>query len=110
MQQQLRALDVSQKAIAQTRARVRAFNQSRYIGNDEGVKVSQVHDAEMRFQSRERIISNLWARCRNGRDKRRLAGIWKTHQAHIRKQLQLELKVQLFSTAAALVIARSTIG
>jgi hypothetical protein len=40
MQQQLRALDVPQKTIAQTCSGVRPFNQSRYVGNDEGAKVS----------------------------------------------------------------------
>src|SRR5829696_1044579 len=109
VQQQLRALDVSQKTIAQTRACMSSFDQSRYVGNDEGTKVTEIHYTQMRFQSGERIIRNLWTRRRHRRNKRRLARVWKTHQTNISEQLQLELQVQLLSLASGLMVARSAI-
>src|SRR5215216_3477301 len=87
-----------------------SFDQSRYVGNNEGTKVSEIHDTQIRFQRRERIVSDLRARSRHSRDKRRLARVWKTHQTNIREQLQLELQVQLLSLASGLMVARSTIG
>src|SRR4029079_13109306 len=36
--------------------------------------------------------------------------VWKTNQSNVREQLQLQLKVELFSLASALMVARSTIS
>src|ERR1041384_2801633 len=87
-----------------------AFDQSRYVGDDEGTKVAEINHTQMRLQSRERIIRDLRARCRHGRNERRLARVRKTHQTNISEQLQLELQVQLLSLASGLAIARSTVG
>src|ERR1043165_2244095 len=83
MQQQLRAPDVSQKTISQTRTRVRAFDQSRYIGNHESTKVTEIDYTEMRLERRERVVGNLRTRGRNSRDERRLTCIRKSHQTHV---------------------------
>jgi hypothetical protein len=109
MQQQLRALDVAQEAIAQSRSRVRAFNQTGNVGDHERAKVAEIDDAEVRLQSRERIVSDFRTRGGNGRDESRLAGVWKTHEADVRQQFQLELKLTLFAFAAGLVISRRAI-
>src|SRR4051794_2706546 len=109
MQQQLRALDVSQKTIAQTGARMCTFNQSRYVCDHESTKITEIDDAEMRLECRERIVSDLRSRGRNSRDKRRLSRIRKTHEPDIREQFQLELQVKLFTLAARLMVARSAI-
>src|ERR1041384_7371668 len=87
-----------------------AFDQSRYVGDDEGTKVAEINHTQMRLQSRERIIRDLRARCRHGRNERRFPRVWKTHQTNISEQLQLELQVQLLSLASGLMVARSTIG
>src|SRR6185369_14428212 len=110
MQQQLRPLDVTQKAIAQASTRVRSFDQTRNVGNDKRTKVSEVNHAEVRFQRGERVVGNLGTRRGNSGNKRRLSGIRKTHQPNIREQLQFELQLALFALAAALVISRRTIG
>jgi hypothetical protein len=65
MKQQLRPLDVPQKAITQTSAGVRTFDQSRYIGDYERAKVTQIDHAKMRFQRRERIVGYLGTRSRD---------------------------------------------
>src|ERR1044072_4595245 len=109
MQQQLRALDVSQKTITQTSSRVRALDQSRNISDYERTKVTEIDNAEMRLQRRERIVRDLRTRSRDSRDKGRLPRIRKTHESDIRQQLELELKVQLLALASSLMIARRAI-
>ena len=63
MQQQLRALDVPQKAIAKPAALVRSFNQARYIGNDKRAEIASINDAQMRLERGERIVGDLWSGC-----------------------------------------------
>src|SRR5690349_17181050 len=109
MQQQLRPLDVSQKAIAQTRASMRPFNPPRNVGDDERAKVSEIDDAEMRFERRERIVRDLRTSRRHRRDESRLAGVGKTNQTDVCEQLQLQLQIKLFALASALMVARCTI-
>src|SRR5215213_995916 len=109
MQQQLRALDVTQKTIAQARAGVSTFNQSGYIGDHEGTKVTETNHPEMRLQRCKRVIRNLRVRGRNSRNERRLSGVRKTHETDVGQQLQLELKVQLFSLPSVLMVAGSAI-
>src|SRR5690348_4078923 len=109
MQQQLRPLNVPEKSIAQTRARMRAFYQTRYVGNHKRTKISEINHAEVRFQRRERVVGDLRTGRGNSRDESRLARVWETCQTNIGKQLQLELQFALFATAAALVITRRTI-
>src|SRR5688572_14449555 len=109
MKQQLRALDVTQKPIAQTCSSVSAFDQSGDIGNNKRAKVSEIDDTQMRFQRRKRIVSNLRMRGRYCRNERRLSCVWKTDQTNVCEQLQFELQVQLFSLASALVIARCAV-
>src|SRR6185369_6919111 len=100
---------MSQKPIAQARAGMRSLNQSRYIGDYEGAKVTEVDDTQMWLQSGERIVCDLRTRCGHSRDKRRLARVWKTHETDIREQLQFQLKLQLFSLTSALMVARCTV-
>src|ERR1041385_6865865 len=109
MQQQLRALDVSQKSIAQARAGVRTFDQSGYVGDHESTKATEIDNTEMRLQRRERVISDLRPRRGNSRDKSRLPRIRKPNQPNVREQLQLELQVQLFALASGLMVARRAI-
>src|ERR1700752_1333757 len=89
---------------------MRAFNQSGNVGDHERAKVSQVNHAKVRFQRRERIVSNLGLRRGNSRNKCRLTSVRKTNETNIRKQLQLELQLTLFPFAATLVITRRAIG
>src|SRR6185295_4119801 len=109
MQQQLRALNMSQKSIAQTRAGVRTFDQSRYVGDHESFEVTEIDYLKVRLKGRERIVRNLRTRRRHRRDKRRLARIRETNETNICEQLQLELKIQFFALASVLMIARSAI-
>jgi hypothetical protein len=66
VQQQLRALDMPQKAIAESGAGVRAFNQAGDIGDDESTKIARVDNTQMRLQRSKRIIRDLRTSCLNG--------------------------------------------
>src|SRR6185503_13509287 len=88
---------------------MRALDQSGYVGDHESTKVTEIYYTEMRLQCRERVIGNLRTRGRDSRDKCRLSRIRKTNQTNIREQLQLELKVQLFTLASGLMVARGAI-
>src|ERR1043166_9576696 len=58
----------AQEAVAESRARVRALDESGDVGDDERLEVSEVNDAEVRLQSRERVVGHLRPRRRDGRD------------------------------------------
>src|SRR5215469_10433277 len=61
----------------------------------------------MRLEGGERIRRNFWAGRRNSRNERGLAGVGETDEAHVRKELQFEAQVSLFTDLAVLVFARS---
>ena len=75
MQQQARALQMTQKPVAESRTFGGAFDQSRNIGDDEAAVVIGPHDPELRRERRERIIGDFRPRCRDGADQRRLSGV-----------------------------------
>ncbi len=113
--QQPRPLHVPQKANAQSRALARAFDQSRQIRHHECAAQLRsvparaavgIHHAQIRFQRRKRIIRNLRPRRANHRNQRGLPRIRKTHQAHVRQQLQLQPQIPLFPGLAFLFLSR----
>jgi hypothetical protein len=109
VQQQLRPLNVPQESIAETVSFMRAFDQTRNVGDDERAKVAQIDNAEMRLQRRKWIVRNLRVRSGDGRDESGFSGIRKTNQTDISKQLQLKLKLKFLAGASFLVITRRAI-
>src|SRR6266849_4970136 len=97
MQQQLRALEMAQKTITQSVAFVRAFDQSRDVGNHKGAKVTHVDDTQIWLKRRERIIGDLWTRRGNSGDQRRFTRVGKTDQANVREQFQFKLQFKFFA-------------
>ncbi len=87
--QDARALDVAQKFIAETRAQVRAFDQTGNIRENQ-VAVVNHRDAEIRDQRSERVIRDLGARGSHRRQQGGFAGIRQTDDADIREQFQFE--------------------
>ena len=110
MDQHLRALDVTQKLMAESVALVRAFDQPGHVGDDEAALVAQRDDAEIGRERRERIVGDLRPGRRNAGDQRRLAGVGKSDQADVGEQLQLEPEMPLLAGLAGLVLARGAIG
>ena len=86
MQQQLRALEVAQKTIAQSVAFVRAFDQSGDIGNNKSAKVAHVHNPQIRLKRREGIVSDFRTRRGDPGDERRFTRVRKANQANVREQ------------------------
>ena len=101
-----RALDVAQKAVAEPGAFVRAFDQAGNVDHDERLFGAEPDDAELRFERRERIVGDLRARRRHGREQGRLAGVREADDAAIGEQLQLEPERAALGRLAALGEAR----
>src|ERR1700747_1443962 len=96
------ALDVTQKANAEARAFVRALNQARQIGYNEGASdvvaffsgaaagglrnAIGADDTKIWLKRSERIVGNFRARSGNHRNQRGLAGGGIPDKTHIRKQ------------------------
>jgi hypothetical protein len=75
MQQHARALQMLEKANAESCAIGRALDEPGNVGHDEAALVADGDDAEVRIQRGERIIGDLGTRCRNRRDERGFTGV-----------------------------------
>src|SRR4029079_15708373 len=100
------ALDVSQELEAQPLPFVRAFDDSRNVGNDEGPMIRQLDHSQVRSERRKGIVGDLWARSGNHREQSGFAGIRLAHQAHVCDQLELELEFWHFALLTRLPLAR----
>src|SRR5215471_5658291 len=68
------------------------------------------YHTEIRLKSSERIVGNLWPRCRDARDKSGLADIGIANQANIGQQLQLQSQDTLFSGFAIFKLSGRLMG
>ena len=82
-------IDVPQKLSAESVPEMRAFNQSRNIGHDEGLVHVDRHDAELRFERRKRIIRNLRTSGGNAGNQRGFSGVWDNRQARHRRAVSV---------------------
>ena len=92
VQQQARALQVAEEAMAEARAVGCALDQPGNVGDDEAPAGIGAHDAEVRRERRERIVGNLGARGRHGADERALARVGQTEQPDVSEHAELELR------------------
>ena len=106
----LRALEVAEELVAESMPRMRAFDESRHVGDDEAPVAAQADDAEVGRQSRERIVGDLRARGGDARDERRLAGVRKADETHVGEELQPEVQPFDLARLARLVAARRAVG
>jgi hypothetical protein len=65
--------DVAQKVETESLSVAGALDQTRYVGHREAM-VSGLYDPKVRVQGGERVISNFWFRCAQGRNKARFSG------------------------------------
>src|ERR1043166_8414200 len=100
---------MTQKSITQAMTLMGTFNQSGNISNDEGAKIAEIDYAQMRLESRKRIIRNLRLGRRYRGNESGLARVREANQSGVGQELQLELQLPFFAVASFLVIARSTI-
>src|SRR6267154_3809068 len=107
---------MAEKANTQARAQVRSFDEAGKIGDHEGAAqlgavpasaTVSVNNTQIRFQRGEGIVRNLRARRRDNRDQSGFAGVWKTHQADIRQEFQLQTDMALFAWKTIFMFARS---
>src|SRR5256712_6236079 len=87
-----------------------AFDEARDVRHDEALVLVYGHDTEVWYQGRERIVGDLGARVRNGRDQSGLAGVGVAHQADVRQKFQLQLQPTLLAARAGIASGRHAIG
>ena len=66
------ALDVTEELVAESATLARALDESGDVGHHEFRGVIHAHDAEVRFESGERVVRDLRLRGRHGGDERAL--------------------------------------
>ena len=57
-----------EKSVAEAGTFGSSFDQAGNVGNDKRPKIAEIDYAEIRFESGERVISDLWLRCGNNDD------------------------------------------
>src|SRR5258708_5081282 len=108
MQNELCSLDVPQKAMSEARSIRRAFDQAWNVGDDKRSKVAHIDDAEVWFERCERVIGDLRFGGRDDRDQCRFTCVWKTDEAYIGDQLQLQLQLSFAARPPCIMIFWST--
>src|SRR5262245_25840005 len=104
------SLEMTQELVAESEAAMSALDEPGHVSNDEAAIVTEAHDAKIRRQRRERIVSDLRPRRRDARDKRRLAGVRKSHQADVGEQLEFEPQILDLALFARLHLPRRAVG
>ena len=110
MHEHTRALHMAQKTMAKSRAFCSAFNQPRHIGDDKAAASIDAHHAEIWFERREMVVGDLWLGSRHAADDRRFADVWKTNEADVCQQLELEGDPALFAFFAVFSESRRAVG
>src|ERR1700737_2913996 len=88
--------------MAESMPLVRSFDEAGDVGDDERLVFIRAHDAQVRDQRRERIVRDLRLGRADGRNQRRLAGVWPADVSAVGDQLQLDGEFALFSSIPGL--------
>src|SRR5436190_10185380 len=96
--------------MAEAYAFARAFDQARYVGDDELAAVRRVEGAEDRLERRERVVGDLRLRVGDPAEERGLAGVRQPDERGIREKLQTQLVVGLLAGHADLGEPRRLAG
>ena len=107
VQDQSRALDMTQELMAQALALGRALNETRNVGNDIGI-LAGAHHAEIGHERGERVVGYLGAGGAHAGDERGLTDARETHEGCIGHELHLKLDPVLDGGLALLSERRST--
>ena len=110
MQQQSRALQVSQEAVPQPGALGRPADQARHVGHHKAATVFHTHHTQIGVQRGERIVSHLRTGIGDLRDEGGLARVGHAQQAHVGQHLQLQLQPTLLARPARCGLARCPVG
>ena len=107
--QQLGALDVTEKLDAKTVPFMCAFDKAGNVSQNESVCACFDH-AKIGFQRGERIIRYFRSRGRQTRNEGGFAGVRKSHQADIGKQLQFKTQMKRFTGLTLFMFRRCLMG
>src|SRR6185437_8472420 len=100
-------LEVREELVPETDTLARAFDQARDVSDDELPSVQGLDRPEHGRKRGERILGDLRPRVRDPRQKRRLAGVGKTHEGGVGEELQAQLDLSLLAGNADLGEART---
>ena len=109
MQQYAAALGVAEEAIAKSDAFMRAFDQSREIGEDKFASID-FDDTELRMQCRKRVVGDLRFGRTDRSEKRRFPGIRQADETGIGDQLEAQSDGVLFARLYGIGVAWRPVG
>ncbi len=108
--EQARALDVREEVVAEPRPVARTLDEAGDVGDHELALLSLCPEGypapEHRRERRERIARDLRRSAREPREQRGLAGVWQTHEADVRQQLELQPQPTLLARQTTLCEVR----
>jgi hypothetical protein len=115
MRDQSRSLEVLQESDTETSSFVGAFDEARNVRNHKRAAIARRrigiggNNTKVRLKSREGVGGDFWLGSGDARNQRRLSGIRKSDEAHIREQFQLEPQLAFLTGAAFLVLGWSLV-
>ena len=86
--EETRALEVSEKRVTEADAVARAFDQAGHVGDGQLRAVPRLDGAEHGLERRERVVGHLGRGVRDAAQERRLAGVRKPCERCVGHQLQ----------------------
>ncbi len=109
MEQDPRAFDMAEEAVADPRPLGRALDQARNVGKHE-LTLLVADDPQLRAERGERIFADLGNRVGGAIEEGRLAGVGQPDQPAIGHQLKSEPDVALLARPSGAMLARGAIG
>src|SRR5215212_2287663 len=110
MQQQVRALQMAEKLMTETRSLGRTLDQTWNVSDDKALFGGNTNDAEIGMKRRERILGHLGARVGDCADQGGLARIGHTEQTDVGEHTKLETNLALLSWPARRLLTWRSIG
>ncbi len=110
MQQHPGALQMLQKADAQTRALRGTFDEAGNVGHHKAAMLPHIDDPEIRDQRREGVVRHLRPGRGNSANQRGFARVWQPQQADVRDHLHLKRESTLLAGKPRAILPRRTIG
>src|SRR5690606_21966323 len=87
-----------------------AFYQARNVCDHKATRFRSAYDAEVRVQSRERVVGYLWSRVGYLTDQSGLAGVGKAQQTDVSEYFELELESALLALLTGGALTGRAVG
>ena len=107
-----RPLDVAQEGMTETGAAAGALDEAGHVGDGRAalVALGELHDAEVGFERRERVVGDLGRRGGDRGEDRRLAGVRQPDEADVGDEPELEADPRLGAGLALLGVLGCLVG